>query len=152
MRAQEVFGKLEEENYKLTSQRREIIRTFLQKAGQHPSAEDMYAWVGEKDSEVGLATVYRTLSLLVDLGVARAIDFGDGVTRYEIVDELDEHHHLICNECGSVYEVKEKLLADLERKVSEEADFVITSHSIKFYGICSQCRKGRIDDRDANSE
>lgn len=139
MRARDIFKKLDEENYKLTSQRREIIRIFLDQAGQHPSAEELYSWVRDRDSDVGLATVYRTLSLLVELGVAQAIDFGDGVTRYEITDELDQHHHLICNECGKVFEVREELLEDLEREISRENEFLITSHSIKFYGLCAEC-------------
>jgi len=92
---------------------------------------------------VGLATVYRALELFQEFGLIHAIDFGDGRKRYEFGTEEGKdhhhHHHLICIKCGSIIEVNEDLLEELENRVSVKHDFTVTDHQLKIFGICRQC-------------
>ncbi len=80
--------------------------------------------------------MYRTLSLLVELGIVRRLDLGDGA-RYELAE--DHHHHMICESCGDISEFEECPL-DPERLPSENADFEVRSHSLEVYGRCAACR------------
>lgn len=90
---------------------------------------------------MGLATVYRTLIVLDELGVISKINFDDGYIRYEIItdDTHHRHHHLICSRCGKVIEVTEDLLDDLEKIVEQKYEFKIDDHSLKIYGLCKEC-------------
>lgn len=83
-----------------------------------------------------MVTVYRTLDLLSELGLVRRLDLGDG-SRYELAE--DHHHHLICEDCGSVVEFE---LCPLDLRMLPEVgeDFEVRSHSLEVYGRCSSCR------------
>lgn len=135
-------GKLSEGGYKMTPQRKEILRIFVEHTG-HMSAEDVYKILREKDSDIGLATVYRALDLLSELGILVRMDFGDGCARYELntVDpKIHHHHHLICLKCKKVIEFEEDLLEMLEAYIEKKSGFKILNHEVKFFGYCSECR------------
>ena len=89
-----------------------------------------------------LISVYRTLELFLENSVIRSLDFGDGKKRYELRDigEEHHHHHAICLSCGKIIEIKEDLLEDLERQISEKNDFKVVNHDLKFFGFCSECQ------------
>ena len=134
--------KLSERGYKMTPQRKEILKIFVEKGG-HMSAEDVYSVLRENDSEIGLATVYRALDLLSELGILVRLDFGDGCARYELNTadpKLHHHHHLICLKCKKVIEFEEDLLDELETDIADKSDFQIINHEVKFFGYCSDCR------------
>lgn len=137
-------GKLSERGYKMTPQRKEILQIFVEHAGnEHMSAEDVYKILRENDSDIGLATVYRALDLLSELGILVQIDFGDGCARYELNTadpKIHHHHHLICLKCKKVIEFEEDLLEDLETDIAEKSGFEILNHEVKFFGYCAQCR------------
>ena len=135
--------RLQRKQYKLTMQRRTVLEILLEHPGEHLSAEDVYGALRDKSSDVGLATVYRTLELLVQLGILQRMEFGDGCSRYEIADiEKNEHqhHHLICIKCGKVTEFFDDLLDELEADVAAKSGFKITDHQVKFYGYCTECQ------------
>lgn len=135
--------RLQRKQYKLTMQRRTVLEILLEHPGEHLSAEDVYGALRDKSSDIGLATVYRTLELLVQLGILQRMEFGDGCSRYEIADiEKNEHqhHHLICIKCGKVTEFFDDLLDELEADVAEKSGFKITDHQVKFYGYCKECQ------------
>lgn len=90
-----------------------------------------------------MATVYRTILLLEELGIISRLDLNDGCSRYEMVhsNETHRHHHLICNICHSVSEVQDDLLDDLEANIQKDYKFKILDHSVKFYGICGECQE-----------
>ena len=92
---------LKQKGYKLTPQRRAIVDTIIEKEGEHLTTEEIYDEVKKNCPEIGLATVYRTIILLEELGVICKLDLNDGCSRYELVrkDEGHRHHHLVCNEC-----------------------------------------------------
>lgn len=132
-----------QKQYKLTPQRQIILGIFLDHHGQHLSAEDVYSILRHQSSEIGLATVYRTLELLSDLDVLQKIEFGDGRSRYEIneTNALHHHHHLICLSCGKVKEFEDDLLETLEHAIARKSNFKIVDHQLKFYGYCHECQQ-----------
>ncbi|WP_205687640.1 Fur family transcriptional regulator [Clostridiisalibacter paucivorans] len=137
-------SKLKEKGYKLTTQRRVIYDVFAENSGDHLSPEEVYDKVKGKYPEIGLATVYRTLQLLEELGLVYKLNFDDGCSRYEINLENDDnhhHHHLICLGCGRVIEVKLDLLENLEDAIEKEGEFEIVDHNVKFFGYCKDCKK-----------
>ena len=132
-----------EKQYKVTPQRQKILQTFINNQEKHLSAEDVYSLLQVDSPDIGLATVYRSLEMLEELGFLHRIEFGDGKSRFELAtgDSSHAHHHLICLSCGTVLEFGDDLMETLESFVSRTADFEITDHQVKFYGYCSQCRK-----------
>jgi Fur family ferric uptake transcriptional regulator len=134
-----------ERQYKLTTQRQNILQAFVDHPEQHLSAEDVHGIVRRSAPETGLATVYRTLELLSDLDILQKLDFGDGRHRYEINETSTphHHHHLICLYCGKVREFEDDLLETLETAVARKSKFNIVDHQLKFYGYCQECQAKR---------
>lgn len=132
---------LKDKGYKLTPQRRAIVDMIIRNEGNHLTTEEIYDLVRTDCPEIGLATVYRTVQLLEELGVVSKLDLNDGCSRYELVhtEENHQHHHLICTNCGRVIEVEGDLLEVLEHNIEEKYNFKIKNHSVKFYGLCSNC-------------
>ncbi|MDG4655682.1 Fur family transcriptional regulator [Ectobacillus antri] len=141
-RIERIKKQLHAASYKLTPQREATVRVLLENEEDHLSAEDVYLLVKEKSPEIGLATVYRTLELLTELKIVDKINFGDGVSRYDLRQEGASrfHHHLICTECGSVEEIQEDLLGEVEKKVEENWKFKVKDHRLTFHGICRSCQ------------
>jgi len=132
---------LKGKGYKLTPQRRSIIDSIIKNEGNHLTTEELYDLVKVECPEIGLATVYRTVQLLEDIGVVCKLDLNDGCNRYELIheDENHQHHHLICTNCGKVIEVQGDLLEGLENQIQKTYDFEVKNHSLKFYGFCNEC-------------
>lgn len=142
----DVNEKLRSREYKLTSRREHILKVLLENTDKHLSAEEIYHLVKLKAPETGLATVYRTLELFLDLEIIHSMDFGDGRRRFEFGsgEEGDHrHHHLICTGCGKITEVNEDLLEELESKVKREYDFDVNDHQLKIFGMCKDCSTGK---------
>lgn len=140
-RIERIKQQLQAQGYKLTPQREATLRVLLENEEDHLSAEDVYLLVKRKAPEIGLATVYRTLELLSDLKIIHKLNFGDGVSRYDFLAEGQDHlhHHLECIQCGSVDEIMEDLLIDIEKKVESDFKFKIMDHRLTFLGICNRC-------------
>lgn len=134
---------LKKKGYKLTPQRRAIVDTIVESEGKHLTAEEIYDEVKLNCPEIGLATVYRTILLLEEIGIVSRLHLNDGCSRYELVhsDEKHRHHHLICNNCNAVIEVEDDLLDELENEIKTKYGFRIVDHSVKFYGYCKQCQE-----------
>lgn len=137
-----IKGKLQKEGYKLTTQRRAILRVIVDNHHEHLNVDEVYNIVRKEYPEVGIATVYRTLQLFEKLNIVYKLNFDDGCSRYELSagSENHHHHHLICLECGKVTEVKLDLLEALEEEIESEGQFTIVDHNVKFYGYCSNCK------------
>lgn len=123
-----------------TEQRRLIVDQFF-KAPAHITIEDLLAQVRAIDPRVGYATVYRTLKLLAECGVANERRFNDGVTRYEIANEDEHHDHLICIECGSITEFEEPTIERIQEEVAARHGFTVRSHKHELYGVCANCSR-----------
>lgn len=135
--------RLNNAGYKLTTQRRIIFDIINANDGKHFSPEEIYEIVRTKHPEIGLATIYRTLKLFEKISVVYRLNFNDGCSRFEInhlEDSSHRHHHLVCLMCGKIIEAKLDLLQDLESYIEKEYDFDIHNHTLKFYGVCKDCK------------
>jgi Fur family ferric uptake transcriptional regulator len=130
---------LEQKKQKLTSHRELILENFIANEG-HRSVEDMYRAVREKDPRIGYTTVYRTMKLLADSGLAREIDLADGITRYEHLYNHQHHDHMICMQCGSSIEFYNAEIEAFQDAASEQLGFKVTDHRLQIYGLCKDCR------------
>lgn len=138
-----VKKQLYEAGFKLTPQREATLQVLLENEKDHLSAEEVFFFVKKKSPEIGLATVYRTLEILTDLQVVDKVSFNDGVSRYDLRKEGAKHfhHHLLCVECGSIEEVEEDLLGDVEEIVEKRFHFLVQDHRLTFHGLCQNCQK-----------
>ena len=138
--------KLGEKGLKVTQQRKLVLQTLLEKSGRHMTAEDIYELIKVEYPEIGLATVYRTLQLFLELQLVDRINLDEGCVRYEIGhifegDAKHNHHHLICRTCGKVIPFADDLLDELENRIEKVTGFHVLDHELKFYGQCKECRK-----------
>jgi Fur family ferric uptake transcriptional regulator len=115
-----------------------VVEAFLA-AREHVSVEDLTRRVRHRG--IGQATVYRTLKLLADCGLAAPRQFGDGVTRYEPLAEHAHHDHLICTACGKIVEFQDPRIEALQVKVARRHGFTVESHKLELYGRCAACRR-----------
>ncbi|WP_339249901.1 Fur family transcriptional regulator [Sporosarcina sp. FSL W8-0480] len=148
-RIERIKKQLHGASYKLTPQREATVLVLLENEEDHLSAEDVFLLVKEKAPEIGLATVYRTLELLTELKIVDKINFGDGVSRYDLRQEGASrfHHHLICIECGKVAEIQEDLLGDVEKIVESRYGFTVKDHWLTFHGVCQSCKSSGNDSK-----
>ena len=117
-----------------TSQREAIVEQFL-RTRDHVSIDDLLSKVRKRHPKVGYATVYRTLKLLVDSGLAVERQFGDGQARYEIVG--DHHDHLICMKCGLILEFEDAEIERLQDRIAQRlGNFTVLRHRHELYGLC----------------
>ena len=123
------------------SRQREIIADVFFRTGGHLRVDELLQQVRKIDPKVSQATVYRTMKLLTECGLAAARNFLDGQTRYEMSDESGEHHdHLICTNCGKIVEFVDGRIEELQERVARTHGFVVTHHKMELYGLCERCR------------
>ena len=129
---------------------RQAILGLLNKTDKHLSAEDVFIQIHKDYPAIGLTTVYRTLELLVNMGLVCKFDFGDGRIRYELCQGpgvVKHHHHLVCTNCGRVIDYTEfinqekELIERTEKELSRKYNFSINSHQIQFSGLCEKCKR-----------
>jgi len=125
---------------KSTRQRDIVLDAFLA-SDRHMSTEELYLKVRAKNPTIGYATVYRTLKLFAESGIAREIHFGDGQARYEPAAEGEHHDHLICTRCGAVQEFENEAIERLQQEVADQFGFQVETHKLELYGICAKCRR-----------
>lgn len=130
---------LDKKGLRGTPQRDLILDEFL-KREQHTTAEELYDIVKQRDRTTGQATVYRTLKLFCKAGLAREVDFGDGVMRYEHLYRHAHHDHLVCQGCGKTVEVVDTVIEELQHRLSAQYGFQLTGHEMYLYGLCEKCR------------
>ncbi len=129
---------LEDHNLKHTRQRDQILEAFLGAKG-HITSEQLYDRVRELNPRIGYTTVYRTMKLLCDAGLAQERNFDDGVTRYEI--EHEHHDHLVCVKCGKIVEFECRMIESTQEKIAATYDFRLLRHRHELYGHCGDCRE-----------
>jgi len=127
-----------EKGLKSTQQREIILEEFL-RDGSHCSTEELYLRLRRKHPRLGYATVYRTLKLFAECGIAEERHFGDGQTRYESSDHDEHHDHLICTVCGTIVEFEDPRIEELQEQVARQHGFVIRRHRLELYGCCQAC-------------
>ncbi|MDR2574364.1 MAG: transcriptional repressor [Desulfovibrio sp.] len=128
------------EGLNTTVQRRAIAAAFFEFPGHH-SLEEFYQHIASYDASIGQTTVYRTLKLLCDAGLAAESHFSDGVTRYEVARPESHHDHLVCLSCGKILEIFDQRIEKLQRELAEQHGFALSGHVHNLYGLCSDCRR-----------
>ena len=137
---QQVFLEhIQKKGLKRTSQRDLILDVFL-RTEAHLSSEDLYRLVTKEDPTVGQTTVYRTLKLLTEAGLAREVRFGDGRAHYEHNYKHQHHDHMICMQCGKSIEFYDADIETLQDEASEHLGFKVLDHKLQIYGVCIDCR------------
>jgi Fur family ferric uptake transcriptional regulator len=129
--------------FKSTAQRDDIAQVFFA-TEKHVSIEELYRAVRKVNPRVGYATVYRTLKLLKEVGLAAERHFDDGQARFEPAEaDAQQHDHIICERCGKIVEFASEELERLQERIGRFLGFVVGRHRMELYGICASCREGR---------
>jgi len=140
---QEVFLEhIHKKGLKRTAQRDLILDVFL-RTEAHLSSDDLYRLVHKEDPTVGQTTVYRTLKLLNEAGLAREVRFGDGRTHYEHNYKHQHHDHMICSECGKIIEFYSAELEALQDAMAAKHRFEVSQHLLRIIGVCVECRRAK---------
>jgi Fur family peroxide stress response transcriptional regulator len=134
----ELVDKLREMDCRITPQRMAVLK-ILAASEEHLTAEQIYERVAAELPTTSLATVYKTLSLLEELGEVLGLTLGNGVKRYDGV-RLYPHPHLICTRCGAIVDLPPEALQEITQRAEGETGYEITGHSLKFFGICPRCQ------------
>jgi Fur family transcriptional regulator, ferric uptake regulator len=143
------LNKLQNDGYRLTNSREAVIQV-LSNSQKHLSIEEIFLETKKIHSNAGIASIYRTLDLLVELGFVHKLEFGEGKARYEIINQNNKninHHHLVCTKCGLIIDYDELLDEEIEtskrtvNKLEKQYEFTIQKHNIQYFGICKNCNK-----------
>ncbi|MFQ5737322.1 MAG: Fur family transcriptional regulator [Thermodesulfobacteriota bacterium] len=129
---------LESRGLKSTAQRDYIADTFF-RSNTHISLDELLKKVKRKTPNIGYATVYRTMKLLTDSGLAIARQFGDGQTRYENLPEDGHHDHMICIKCSRIAEFQNQKIEQLQTEAARKLGFTVVNHKLELYGYCPDC-------------
>ncbi len=119
---------------------RDIIMTEFWKIEHHMTAEELHTVVHKKDQRISLATVYRTLKLMCESGLADEIKRDRGKALYEHKLDHPHHDHLICVKCGKIIEISNPELENLQDRIAKEKRFLPQKHRLDIFGLCSSCR------------
>lgn len=135
---------LRDKGLKVTNQRLLVLEALASCPDRHLTAEDIYEIVKSDYPEIGLATVYRSIQILLELQLIDRINLDDGYVRYEIGKagcnaSRHHHHHLICLSCGKIQSFEDDYLEQLENKIRETTGFCVMDHEVKLYGYCIEC-------------
>nr|WP_027179993.1 transcriptional repressor [Maridesulfovibrio bastinii] len=133
------FDYLNENGLNMTPQRLVILQAFLDMDG-HFTSDELYKKVKQHDPAIGQATVYRTLKILLDSGIADCFDIGDGVSIFEVSHGQEHHDHLICVRCRKKIEIVDEEIEKKQEEVATREGFTITHHRLLLYGICPECQ------------
>jgi Fur family transcriptional regulator, peroxide stress response regulator len=138
-RLNDIITRLRERNCRITPQRVAILKIFLSSL-EHPSVEQVYAQVRVNFPTTSLATVYKTVSLLKEIGEILEIGSAEGGNRYD-GHKPYPHPHLICTQCKTIIDPAIRSLGQLTAEVAAVSGYRIVSHQIDFFGICPACQK-----------
>jgi Fur family transcriptional regulator, peroxide stress response regulator len=138
-RLNEMIAKLRQQDHPLTPQRMAVLKILAAGEG-HPSVEQIYEQVKVDFPMTSLATVYKTVTLLKEIGEVLELGFGNDSSRYD-GNKPYPHPHLICTECKKIFDPDVGGLSDLSQQVAQMTGFQITGHRLDFYGICPQCQE-----------
>jgi Fur family ferric uptake transcriptional regulator len=133
---------IHQKGLKHSRQRDAIAQAFFAMGG-HVPIDALVTRVREQDARVSVATVYRTMKLLAECGLAVPRHFGEGQTRYEPSTRrhADAHDHLICTGCGQIVEFESERISELQLRVARRHGFEIERRRVELYGRCSECRR-----------
>ncbi len=138
--ANEIQGyieKLKQNNIRMTSQRIAILE-FLATDGNHPTANEIYQALKDKNPNMSIATVYNNLLFFKKAGILKEIPFGEGSNRYDLTDT--KHYHAVCENCGKVVDFDYQELEKINTIVENQINFKVLDHNFKVTGLCENCK------------
>ena len=130
---------LRENGYLITRQRKRIAEIIFNTPG-HLSVEDIQGLLRKNKVSASIASIYRTIDVMIKSELVVQHRFGKRFKRFEAVRQEKHHDHLVCIRCGKVFEFSNQEIENLQLEVARERDFTITSHKLDIYGYCSKCR------------
>jgi Fur family ferric uptake transcriptional regulator len=136
---EEFLRKLRERGFRLTPQR-EMVLGVLHDLDDHATVEEIHARVQQLSAAVDIATVYRTLELLQELGLLAVVDLGDGLHRYELTAIHGSHHHLRCRRCGKLVRLEQPHLQPFLDVLRQQLGFWAEAEHLIIPGLCEHCR------------
>ena len=133
-------GRLRQKSRKITGPRAAILEIL--RGHPHPLTNREILDALPK-GQCDLATIYRSMHLLEEMGMVKRFDFGDGAARFELVDENDDghHHHLVCEKCQEVVEIEECFPREIEQRIAARNGFKAVTHKLEFFGVCPACQR-----------
>ena len=137
-RLEELIEKLRERNYRITPQRMAVLKILAISDG-HPSVEQVHEQMKVDFPTTSLATVYKTVTLLKEMGEVLELGFGDGGNRYD-GNKPYPHPHLICTQCGAIEDLEVGAVYDIPQRVARDTGYRIVSHRLDFFGVCPDCQ------------
>ena len=125
---------LQEKGLKTTTARVAVLN-LLEKQN---NPTDVFTIVENLNDQADQATIYRILEVLTEKGIVNRLEFGEGKYRYEL--QKDDHHHLICTNCGNISDIEDKYMDRIEAEIKKDKGFLVKSHSLEFFGLCKNCQ------------
>jgi len=135
---QELQDLLRHSALKVTSARIAVL-DFLSRAKYPQDAEEIYNYLQSRNKKIDRATVYRILDVFLQKGLIQKVEFGEGRSRFEL--SKNDHHHLICENCGRITDISDCRISDFEEQIKQKKYFLIKRHSLEFFGICKLCQQ-----------
>ena len=140
----ERFRRYLRDHHQPVTRQRDLVAQVVFLSEEHLSVEGIVRLLKQRGEAVGTATVYRTLEVLVESGLVRAHDFGEGFKRYEPMPAQTHHEHLICERCGRVVEFQNVQLERMLPIIADEHAYQHQRHRVEIYGVCGECRRGEL--------
>ena len=144
--AKDIFAEYLKSNGLLYSEQREQILDIFLKTEKHPTINDLYELVRKKHTQIGLATVYRTMKVICGAGLARETDFGGNIKRFEHKYKHQHHDHLVCLKCGRIIEVISPAIEKLQENLAKKHKFKALKHKMEILGLCKNCKSKETQD------
>lgn len=116
------------------------LMNLFEKAEKPLDVKEMTKYLEKKDIKTDPATVFRIVNMFSEKGLIKPIQLNEGKFRYELIDKAD-HHHLVCEKCGNIEDISDCNISALEKEITKKKKFKVTSHSLEFFGICTDCQK-----------
>lgn len=132
---------LKKSGVRITPQRHAVLE-YLLTSMSHPTADEIYKALEHKFPNMSVATVYNNLRILREIGLVRELTYGDDSSRFD--SNMNEHYHIICEECGKIVDFHYPTLDEIESLAEKVSGFEISHHRMELYGKCKDCAKVKV--------
>lgn len=149
--AREVFHEILRKHGLRFTKQREALLDVVFATHRHFSAEDLHRELERSGHRISIATIYRSISLLVDSGLVQGLDVGNGRVLYEHTLDHEHHDHMVCLDCGTITEFVSPEIEALQEKAAAEHRFTVTAHSLKLFGYCNNCNRKQRSNPQTNA-
>ena len=139
VRLEEMLQRLKDQDFRVTPQRLAVLK-ILAVSDEHPSVEMIYEKVRPDFPTTSLATIYKTVNLLKQIGEVVELDFSEESNRYD-GNKPYPHPHLICTQCKTVVDPDMATVTELSKELAKKTGYKIVNHRLDFFGVCPRCQE-----------